>query len=170
MQIDSVIVYNQYFATFFFSCSRAITIHQVIAIFLQFHCLSSYRNDCFPLQLIDQITFLLSSCKCVTLIMLCVRPLSLYQYIPIAIPTTKPIVNALAQAFNCKLQDDFSGIKYYCIRSCENECMYSCQVKFNNEIIYYTHLTYYIDYGYFSAWEFVKSFRNMIFLHLVCYM
>ena len=124
-----------------FSCSRAITIHQVIAIFLQFHCLSSYRNDCFPLQLIDQITFLLSSCKCVTLIMLCVRPLSLY----IAIPTTKPIANALAQAFNCKLHDDFSGIKYYCVRSCENECMYSWQVKFNNEIIYYRHLTYYID-------------------------
>ena len=30
-----------------FSCSRAITIHQVIAIFLQFHFLSSYRNDYF---------------------------------------------------------------------------------------------------------------------------
>ena len=42
--------------------------------------------------------------------------------------------------------DDYSGIKYYCvIRSCENECMYSWQVKFNNEIIYYRHLTYYID-------------------------
>ena len=40
--------------------------------------------------------------------------------------------------------DDFSGIKYYCvIRSCKNECMYSWQVKFNNEIIYYRHLTYY---------------------------
>ena len=47
-----------------FSCSRAITIHQVIAIFLQFHCLSSYRNDSFPLQLIDQITFLLSRQMC----------------------------------------------------------------------------------------------------------
>ena len=47
-----------------FSCSRAITIHQVIAIFLQFHCLSSYRNDYFPLQLIDQITFLLSRQMC----------------------------------------------------------------------------------------------------------
>ena len=47
-----------------FSCSRAITIHHVIAIFLQFHCLSSYRNDYFPLQLIDQITFLLSRQMC----------------------------------------------------------------------------------------------------------
>ena len=124
MQIDSVIVYNQYFATFFFSCSRAITIHQVIAIFLQFHCLSSYRNDCFPLQLIDQITFLLSSCKCVTLIMLCVRPLSLY----IAIPTTKPIVNALAQAFNCKLHDHVILVEsniIRCVRSCKNESVYS---------------------------------------------
>ena len=26
-----------------------------------------------------------------------------------------------------------------------HECMYSWQVKFNNEIIYYRHLTYYID-------------------------
>ena len=117
-----------------FSCSRAITMHQVIAIFLQFHFLSWYRDDYFLLQLIDQITFLLSSCKCVTLIMLCVRPLSLY----IAIPTTKPVVNALAQALPC-LHDDFSGIKYYCVRSCENECMYSWWV-FNNEIIYYRHL------------------------------
>ena len=45
----------------------------------------------------------------------------------------------------CKLHDDFSGIKYYCVTSCENECMYSWQVKFNNEIIYYRHLTYYVD-------------------------
>ena len=45
----------------------------------------------------------------------------------------------------CKLHDEFSEIKYYCVRSCENECMYSWQVKFNNEIIYYRHLTYYID-------------------------
>ena len=48
----------------FSCCSRAMTIHQVIAIFLQFHCLSSYRNDSFPLQLIDQITFLLSRQMC----------------------------------------------------------------------------------------------------------
>ena len=34
------------------------------AIFLQFHCLRSYRNDSFPLQLIDQITFLLSRQMC----------------------------------------------------------------------------------------------------------
>ena len=47
-----------------FSCLHAITIHQVIAIFLQFHCLRSYRNDYFPLQLIDQITFLLSRQMC----------------------------------------------------------------------------------------------------------
>ena len=45
----------------------------------------------------------------------------------------------------CKLHDDFSGIKYYCDRSYEKECMYSWQVEFNNEIIYYRHLTYYID-------------------------
>ena len=32
-----------------------------------------------------------------------------------------------------------------CVRSCENGCMYSWQVKFNDEIIYYRHLTYYID-------------------------
>ena len=38
-----------------------------------------------------------------------------------------------------KLQNDFSGIKY-CVRSCENECMYSQQVKFNNEIIYYNYI------------------------------
>ena len=43
---------------------RDITIYQVIAIFLQFHCLSSYRNVSFPLQLIDQITFLLSRQMC----------------------------------------------------------------------------------------------------------
>ena len=30
-------------------------------------------------------------------------------------------------------------------RSRENECMYSWPVKFNDEIIYYRHLTYYID-------------------------
>ena len=47
-----------------FSCSRAITIHQVIAIFLQFHFLSLYRNGSFFLQLIDQITFLLSRQMC----------------------------------------------------------------------------------------------------------
>ena len=47
-----------------FSCSRAITVHQVIAIFLQFHCLSSYRNHSVPLWLIDQITFLLSRQMC----------------------------------------------------------------------------------------------------------
>ena len=45
----------------------------------------------------------------------------------------------------CKLHDDFSGIKYYCVRSWENECMYSWQVKFKDEIVYYRHLTYYID-------------------------
>ena len=47
----------------------------------------------------------------------------------------------------CKRHDDFSGIKYYCVTcwSCENECMYSWHVKFNYEIIYYRHLTYYID-------------------------
>ena len=52
------------FRGIFFSCSRAITIHQLIAMFLQFYCLSSYRNESFPLQLIDQITFLLSRQMC----------------------------------------------------------------------------------------------------------
>ena len=60
-----------------FCCSRAITIHQVIVIVLQFHCLHSYQNDYFPLQLIDQITFLLSCQMCHVWIKLCVRPLSL---------------------------------------------------------------------------------------------
>ena len=35
-----------------------------ITIFLQFHCLGSYGNDSFPLQLIDQITFFLSRQMC----------------------------------------------------------------------------------------------------------
>ena len=30
-------------------------------------------------------------------------------------------------------------------RSCENESVYSWQVKFSNEIMYYRHVTYYID-------------------------
>ena len=36
----------------------------LITIFLQFHCLGSYGNDSFPLQLIDQITFFLSRQMC----------------------------------------------------------------------------------------------------------
>ena len=78
----------------FFSCSRAITIHQVIAIFLQFHCLSSYRNNSFPLQLIDRRLHSCSHAKCVTLRLSFV---SVLYRSHIAIPTTKPIVNALAQ-------------------------------------------------------------------------
>ena len=59
IQIYSVEVYNQYFATFVFLVHA-----QAVAIFLQFHRLRSYRNDYFPLQLIDHITFLLSFQMC----------------------------------------------------------------------------------------------------------
>ena len=80
-----------------------------------------------------------SHAKCVTSIKLCVRPLSLKHSNTNHKTNSKCSGSGLA-SFD---HDDFSGIKYYCvIRSCENECMYSWQVKFNNEIIYYRHLTY----------------------------
>ena len=81
-----------------------------------------------------------SHAKCVTLIKLCVRPLSLTHSNTNHKTNSECSGSGLA-SFD---HDDFSGIKYYCvIRPCENECMYSWQVKFNNEIIYYRHLTYY---------------------------
>ena len=48
----------------FFLFTRDNYTSGLVTIFLQFHCLSSYRYDSFPLQLIDQITFFLSQQMC----------------------------------------------------------------------------------------------------------
>ena len=116
-----------------FSCSRPITIHQVIAIVLQFHFLLKFvskRLFSFTVNWSDYILALTPNVS---------RSLSFVSVVFRShIPTTKPIVNA-PWLRPCKLHDDFGGIKFYCVRSCENECMYSWWV-FNNEIIYYRHL------------------------------
>ena len=66
IQIDSVEVTVQ--PTFrdicFFLFTRDNCTSGLITIFLRFHCLGLYGNDSFPLQLIDQITFLLSRQMC----------------------------------------------------------------------------------------------------------
>ena len=111
-----------------FSCSRAITIHQVIAIFLQFHCLSSHRNDSFRLQLIDQIK-------------LCVRPLSLTHSNTNHKTNSECSGSGLASFIMILVESNIIVLA----RSCENESVYSWQVKFSNEIMYHRHVTYYID-------------------------
>ena len=119
-------------------CTANISRHMFF-LFTQYNYTSGNRNI-FAVSLLKFVSkrlFFLcrlhswSHAKCVTLIKLCDRPLSLTNSNIKLYQSTKPIVNALARPFK--------------LRSCENKCRYSWEVKFNNEIVYYRHLTYYID-------------------------